>query len=168
MRTAYFALYLKIRFADLWLVFAWTVTYSTPTGMSVTIVGRPEIVGSLGCGVLAVGVCPRGQSHPPEEDQPGRISLHVCWRVPMRDSRSLLVHDLLPSHCSSNARFQFSLSCGKRSPYWCQSRCREALRMKSGPRAWPLRRVYTHTVLPRCYALLAVTPPPLFSGEITV
>ena len=25
-----------------------------------------------------------------------------------------------------------------------------------------------HTVLPHCYALLAVTPPPLFSGEITV
>ena len=25
-----------------------------------------------------------------------------------------------------------------------------------------------YTVLPRCYALLAVTPPPLFSGEITV
>ena len=30
--------------------------------------------------------------------------------------------------------------------------------------------IHTSTVLPRCYALLAVTPPPppLFSGEITV
>ena len=34
-----------------------------------------------------------------------------------------------------------------------------------------VRRGYTQyvsTVLPHCYALLAVTPPPLFSGEITV
>ena len=29
-------------------------------------------------------------------------------------------------------------------------------------------RTCTCTVLPRCYALLAVPPPPLFSGEITV
>ena len=31
-----------------------------------------------------------------------------------------------------------------------------------------LSNYYNYTVLPRCYALLAVTPPPLFSGEITV
>ena len=48
------------------------------------------------------------------KDQPGWMSLHACWRVPMRDSSSLLVHVLLLAHRARSAWVRSSLSCSRR------------------------------------------------------